>query len=164
MASTNSDADWLKNGTLASPATARASKRLAGARRPDEQHALRDHAAKPLVLLRLAQEVDQLLELLLDLVDARDVSERRPRPLRVVEPRPALTKRARASRRRRRRWPPGGSSRATAITIKQRRPEAQEQRQPERRRRVLRLGVDGDAVLLEQRLEAVIGERRSLRR
>ena len=42
------------------------------------------------------------------------------------------------------------------------RPEAEEKGFPEGRWRVLGLGVDGHAVLLEQRFQAVIGERRPL--
>ena len=65
----------VKNGTLASPATARASQRLAGAGRADEQHAARNAAAEALELLRIAQELDDLLQVLLGLVDAGDVVE-----------------------------------------------------------------------------------------
>jgi hypothetical protein len=65
----------LKNGTPASPATARASQRLAGARRAHEQHALRDPAADRRVLPRVLQELDDLAELLLGLIDARHVPE-----------------------------------------------------------------------------------------
>src|SRR4029450_965390 len=43
-------------------------KGLAASRRTEEQHALRDPAPEPLVLLRVAQELDDLLELLLRLV------------------------------------------------------------------------------------------------
>ena len=48
-------------------------QRLAGARRADEQHALRNPAADARVLLRRLQELDDLLELVLGLVDAGDV-------------------------------------------------------------------------------------------
>ncbi len=51
-------------------------QRLAGARRADEQHAARDLAAEPLELLRVAQEFDDFLEILLGLVDAGDVVKR----------------------------------------------------------------------------------------
>ena len=50
-------------------------QRLAGARRADEQTALGNLAAQPLELLRILQEVDDLLELGLGLVDAGDVVE-----------------------------------------------------------------------------------------
>ena len=51
-------------------------QRLAGARRPDEQHALRNPAADRREPLRLAQEVDDFLDLVLRLVHAGDVLER----------------------------------------------------------------------------------------
>jgi hypothetical protein len=65
----------VKNGTLASPATARASQRLTGAGRADQQHTARDLAAEALELLRIAQELDDLLQVFLGLVDAGDVLE-----------------------------------------------------------------------------------------
>ena len=46
-------------------------QRLAGARRAHEQHALRDAAAEARELLRVLEEGDDLLELVLRLVDAR---------------------------------------------------------------------------------------------
>ena len=51
-------------------------QRLAGSRRAHEEHALRDAAAELLELLRFLEELDDLLELFLRLVDARDVLER----------------------------------------------------------------------------------------
>jgi hypothetical protein len=54
-----------KNGTLASPATARA----------DEQNALGNAAAQALKLLGLAQELNDLLELFLGFVNAGDILE-----------------------------------------------------------------------------------------
>src|SRR3546814_18473012 len=48
-------------------------QRLAGARRADQQTALRDLAAEALELLRVAQELDDLLQLLLGLVYAGNV-------------------------------------------------------------------------------------------
>ena len=50
-------------------------QRLAGARRADQQHAARDAPAELLELLRVAQELDDLLQILLGLVDAGDVVE-----------------------------------------------------------------------------------------
>ena len=50
-------------------------QRLAGAGRPDQQHAARNAAAEPLELAGIAQELDDLLEILLGLVDAGDVLE-----------------------------------------------------------------------------------------
>ena len=92
MNSMNSDADRWKNGTCASPATARASSVLPVPGCAGQQHALGDGRAEPPVLVRVAEEVDHLGELLLHLVDAGDVVERGPRPgLRLVPlgPRPA---------------------------------------------------------------------------
>ena len=54
-------------------------QRLAGAGLAAEQHALGDHRAERAVLVRVLEEVDDLLELVLGLVDARDVGERRAR-------------------------------------------------------------------------------------
>ena len=48
---------------------------LAGSRRPDEQHALGNAAAQLLELLRLAQVLDDLLQLFLGLVDAGHILE-----------------------------------------------------------------------------------------
>ncbi len=50
-------------------------QRLAGAGRTDQQHAARDAPAELLEFLRVAQELDDLLEILLRLVDAGDVVE-----------------------------------------------------------------------------------------
>ena len=50
-------------------------QRLAGAGRADEQHAARNPPAEPLEFLRIAQEFDDLLQILLGLVDARDILE-----------------------------------------------------------------------------------------
>src|SRR5713226_5916120 len=51
-------------------------QRLAGAGRADQKHAARNTAAKALVLARIAEELDDLLEILLGLVDAGHVLER----------------------------------------------------------------------------------------
>ena len=51
-------------------------QRLAGSRRAVQEDPLRDARAESLEALRLAQEVDELGELLLDLVEAGDVVER----------------------------------------------------------------------------------------
>ena len=50
-------------------------QRLAGAGRTDEQRAARDAPAELLELLRIAQELDDLLQIFLGLVDAGDVVE-----------------------------------------------------------------------------------------
>ena len=51
---------------------------LAGARRPDQERARRNPAAEPAELLRVAQELDDFLHLLLGLVDSRHVVEGDP--------------------------------------------------------------------------------------
>ena len=73
--STKSEPEMVKNGTLASPAMARASKRLAGAGRADQQRAFRNLAAEPLEFVRIFQELDDLLEIFLRLIDAGDILE-----------------------------------------------------------------------------------------
>ena len=75
IASTNSEAAIEKNGTFASPATARASSVLPGARAALQQDAVRDAGAQPPVLLRFAEEVDDLRQLGLRLVDPGHVGE-----------------------------------------------------------------------------------------
>ena len=55
---------------------------LAGAWRADQQHAARNPPAELLEFLRVTQEFDNLLQVLLGLVDAGDVLERHP-PLRL---------------------------------------------------------------------------------
>ena len=66
----------VKNGTFGFAGDRARQQRLAGARRADQQHAARNLAAEALELLRIAQELDDLLEVLLGLVDAGDVLER----------------------------------------------------------------------------------------
>ena len=83
--STNSEPDSVKNGTSASPATARASSVLPVPGGPDQQHALGDAAAEALVLLGVLQEVDDLDELGLGLVDAGHVVEGGLQLLAVVD-------------------------------------------------------------------------------
>ena len=56
-------------------------QRLAGARRADEQHALRRRAAQARVALGRFEEIDDLDELVLGFVDAGDVVERDSRSL-----------------------------------------------------------------------------------
>ncbi len=51
-------------------------QRLAGAGRADQQHAARNPSAEPLVLSGIAQEFDDLLQILLGFIDAGDVLER----------------------------------------------------------------------------------------
>ncbi len=65
----------VKNGTLASPAMARASKRLAGSRGTDHEDTFRDLAAKFLELAGILQEIDDFDDFLLCLFDPRDIGE-----------------------------------------------------------------------------------------
>src|SRR4029079_12749045 len=51
-------------------------QRLARTGQPGEEHAARDPTTQPLVLLRVAEEVDDLRQLRLRLVDPCDVAER----------------------------------------------------------------------------------------
>ena len=74
--STKSEPEMEKNGTPASPATARASSVLPGTGLAVEQHALGDLGADGLELRRLGQELLDLLELLDRLVGTGDVGER----------------------------------------------------------------------------------------
>ncbi len=66
----------VKNGTFASPAMARASRVLPVPGGPDQQHAARDAPAKPLKFSGIAEELDDLLQILLGFVDAGHVLER----------------------------------------------------------------------------------------
>ncbi len=61
---------------------------LAGARRADEQTALRDAAAEALELLRVLEELDDLLKLLLRLIDAGNIGEGDAAGLFGQKPRP----------------------------------------------------------------------------
>ena len=71
--STNSEPLRLKNGTCASPATARASSVLPVPGRADEEDALGNAPAEVRVFLGILQELDDLLQLVFRLVDARDI-------------------------------------------------------------------------------------------
>jgi hypothetical protein len=68
--STKSEPEMVKNGHARLARDGAREQRLAGARRAHEQRALGDLAAEARELLRVAQELDDLLELLLGLVDA----------------------------------------------------------------------------------------------
>ena len=63
--STKSEPEIVKNGTLASPATARAISVLPVPGGPTKQHAARNSSAEALELTRVAQEFDDFLEVLL---------------------------------------------------------------------------------------------------
>ena len=65
-------------------------KRLARARRPDQQHAFRNAPAELLEFRRLAQKFDDLLQLFLGFFHAGDILERDFALLRGMQPRAAL--------------------------------------------------------------------------
>ena len=69
-------------------------QRLTCTGRADEQYSFRHGSTEALVLLGIAQEVDDLLEVRLHLVDPGHVVESDRRPLRVVETSPALAEAA----------------------------------------------------------------------
>ena len=73
-------------------------QRLAGARRAVEQHALRDPGAERLELLRVLEELLDLVQLLDGLVHARDVAERDPGPIHGRSFGPCASERARRAR------------------------------------------------------------------
>ena len=74
--STNSDPEMEKNGTLASPATARASNVLPVPGRPDQQNAFRNSRTETAIGFRVAQERHNFLELEFRFVHSGYVLER----------------------------------------------------------------------------------------
>ena len=133
---------------------------LAGAGLARQQHALGDGRAQRPVLVRVAQEVDDLGQLGLDLVDAGDVGERRawtglgfvPLGLRPADPAQAAES-------------PAGRGPAhepdQQADEQQRRAEA-DQDLLQHRHRVGRLGVDRDVVAQQQLGQPVVAEGRPL--
>ena len=73
--STKSEPEMVKNGTLASPAIARASSVLPVPGGPTSSTPRGMRAAEPLEFAGVAQELDDLLQVLLGLVDAGHVLE-----------------------------------------------------------------------------------------
>jgi hypothetical protein len=65
----------LEEGTPGLPGDRLRHERLSGSRRSDQQHALREPASQSGELLRVLQEVDDLLEFVLRLFGARHVGE-----------------------------------------------------------------------------------------
>ncbi len=135
-------------------------QRLAGARRPDQQRALGDLAPQPRELLRVAQELDDLLELLLGLVDAGDVVERDLAVLLGQQLRLGLAEAHRAA------------APAALHPVHEEDPDAdqQQERQPETERRdearlLLRRGLDLHVILTQvgqhvgvARLHGLVGD------
>ena len=81
-----------KKGTPASPEIGLGHQRLAGARRADQQHALGDARAQRGELLRLLEELDHFLQLLLGLLRPGHVVEGHRRLVAREHARPALAK------------------------------------------------------------------------
>ena len=115
--------------------------------------------AEPPVAIGVPQEVDDLDQLVLGVVDARDVLERHPRLAGGVVPLGARAPEARQ-----------GARRAAARTARQPdeerhqeddRPERQEDREQQRAPLVDRLGVHHDVVRHQQLQQLVVGERRA---
>ena len=132
-------------------------QRLAGPRRADQQDAVWDLGAQPLVLFWCLEEVDNFGQLLLGLVDPRHVGKGGPRSrVGSVELRLTLAEGAENAARARGRHPPAQVEQAT--DQQQRRPEADQQGQQWRLARAGWRRGDRNIVLLEQRSEVVLGE------
>jgi hypothetical protein len=121
--------------------------------RTDEQHALRHGAAEPLVLRGVLQEVDELDELVLGVIDARDVVEG-DLPLRL-----AIALGAAAPETEQ----PASAGHRALIQPNERPDQEERGAEPEQevlkeRPTVERSRVDEHALRLQQRLEAGIGE------
>jgi len=128
--STNSEPLIEKNGTPASPATARGLARhrprqqgLARPGRPDDQHAFRDAAPEAPVALRILEEFDDLHQLVARLVDAGHVVETHAGLALHVDTGPALAHIKQPGRN------------ATPLRHGTPHPEQQEQRQRPRQQR-----------------------------
>jgi hypothetical protein len=135
-------------------------QRLARAGNAEQQHAVRHPAAQPPVLLRRAQEVDDLAQLGLRVVDPGDVVERRADPLRIGPPRPRAAERAQTAEAAPGRRPPAEQD--EQADEQKRRAEAEQQLDPKGRAGAP--GVDLDALgLQEARQLGVTPERRHLR-
>src|SRR6185295_7263114 len=98
---------------------------------------------------------DDLLELVLGLVDARDVGERRARPALGLVALGARAAQAAEARRARAAGAPRGED--EDADEQQRRPEEEQDVGPDRAAVVQRLGVDDDALLLELAQQLVVG-------
>ena len=147
IASTNSDAAIEKNGTSASPATARASSVLPVPGGPERSTPCGMRPPSCAVLVGVAQEVDDLGELLLRLVDAGDVGERHLVARRLV----ALRTRRGRSAEHALHVPRAPRDPDEEADEQDRRPEADEQLFPPRRARVERLRVDVTPLLCRSR-------------
>src|SRR5919106_840903 len=125
---------------------------------PPPPRALRDGRPQPAVAVGVLQEVDDLDELLLRLVDAGHVGEGRSPFGHLVPLRPRSAQPADAAGA-------GGGRPAyehdEEAHEEERRPEAEDQRQPERPRLLQGLGTDDDVLADERLEEVVLGEGRA---
>ena len=131
-------------------------QRLAGARRPDEQHAARDLRTELVEALRLLEELDDLGEVALRGREAGDVLERDAR-LFLLEPLPTLQKathRTAAGDHHLLR-----ASRHPEPEPADQHPRKQRDRDLEQRRRLLLLDADLDALVLEHRHQSLVVRR-----
>jgi hypothetical protein len=132
-------------------------QRLAGSRRPGQEDASRDARPEPAVLARLAEEVDDLGQLLLGLVDSRHVLERDALLRRLVLPRLRFAHREHAAARA----PVAADQPDPQPDEQQCRPDAVHQGLPPRGPDRLRL--DHDPVVPQQLIKTVrVRERRHL--
>ena len=160
IASTNSDAEMEKNGTPASPATARASSVLPVPGRAGEQHAARDPAAEPLVALRVARKSTIS-------VSSAFGSSMPATSANVTFWSPPSTRRARdCGRSCQRAHRPAGAAGAAGEEHEEadqqdHRAEAEDQAGEDAAALVDRLRLDQDALVLEQLRELVASWRRA---
>jgi hypothetical protein len=145
----NSEADIEKNGTLASPATARASSVLPVPGGPDNSTPPGNLRTKPPVPIGITQEIDDFHDLVFDLIDARDILERRARTrLRLVELGAGPANTAKTTQPTGRRGaPPKKPHHQTQK--QQRRTEPQQHLLPHRWPLIWRIGVDHHTVRLQ---------------
>ena len=131
-------------------------ERLAGARRADQEDAVRDLRAKPLILFRCLEKVHDLGQVLLGLVDPGNVGKGRLRSrVGSVELRPALAKGAQNATWARGLHPPAQVEKAAD---QQESGSKADQQGEERRLTSWRRRRDRDVVLLQQRLQVVLGK------
>ena len=154
----------LKNGTFASPATARASSVLPVPGAPTSSTPFGIVPPRREYFSGFLQEVDDLDQLVLDLVDPGDVLEGDPRLLgvRVVAPGAAAPDAEDAAPRIRRR---AAAEPEETADQQDRRPEIEQEREEAGAPRIERLCRDLHAILFQERLEAfLIHEARQRRR
>ena len=129
-------------------------QRLAGPGRPGQQHPLGDHGPEPPVAVGVAQEVDDLGHLVLDLVDPGHVREGgAPAGLRLVAAGPGAAKAAQRPARA-----PGGPPGQQDEQADQQQGGAEPEQHPlQQRRPRRRFGADLDVLLGQQLPQVVVG-------